>query len=92
MKYSSHADLGLDFCSESTDGVQEGFVLWFKGGTSLHIFEGHVQFSKLLQSLAATIQGFNVCCININRYVKIKQRVIMSFGQFAYGSLVGITF
>lgn len=65
-----NADLGLDVCSQPAEGLQEGLVLWFEGGTSLHILESHVQFAELLQSLATPVQGFNICCININCYMR----------------------
>lgn len=40
-----NTDLGLDFCSQPAESLQEGLVLWFEGGTPLHILESHVQFS-----------------------------------------------
>lgn len=67
--YLPNADLGLDFCSQSAECLQEGFVLWLERGTPLHIFESHIQFSQLFQSLEAPVQSFYVFCININRYV-----------------------
>lgn len=61
-----HADLGLDFCAQSAEGLQEGLILWFKSGASLHVFESHVQFAQLLQSLATPVQCFNICSVNVN--------------------------
>lgn len=60
------ADLGLDFCAQSAEGLQEGLVLWFKGSASLYIFESHVQFAQPLQSLATPVQSFNICSVNVN--------------------------
>lgn len=65
-----NADLGLDVCSQPAEGLQESFVLWFNGGTSLHIPESHVQFAQFLQSLATPVQGFNISSININCYIR----------------------
>lgn len=65
-----NADLVLDFSPQPPESLQESFVFGFDGGTSLYIFERHVEFSKLLQSLAAPVQGFNVSRININGCIK----------------------
>lgn len=59
-------DLGLDFCAQSAEGLQECLVLRLKGGASLHIFESHVEFAHLLQSLAPPVQSFNVRSVNVN--------------------------
>lgn len=45
LYYFVFADLGLDFCPQSAESLQESLVLWFDCSTSLHIFKGHVQLS-----------------------------------------------
>lgn len=78
FRYVILADLGLDFCSQPVESLQKGFVLWLESGASLHIFESHVQFSELLQSLTATVQGFNVGCIFINCCGTAREEVRMN--------------
>lgn len=62
----SYADLGLDVCAQSAEGLQESLVLWLKGGASLHVFESHVELAQLLQSLAPPVQRFNIRSVNVN--------------------------
>lgn len=60
------AHLLLDAGVEPPQRLLEVLVPWLKGSTALHILEGLIQLSQVLQCLASPIQSLDVRGVDVN--------------------------